>query len=446
LEPLKQEKIPYSDTSLDNLFDELFPICRSITGEGLRQSLGIFERYMPLQREQVASGTAVFDWVVPQEWQINSAQLTDSAGNVVADFDKNNLHVVNYSEAVDLELPLETLRPKLHTIPHLPAAVPYVTSYYKRDWGFCISQNQLNKLEEGIYHARIDSCFVDGGVDFSHCLIDGESDKEILLSSYLCHPSMANNELSGPLVLLGLYHRVLRWPRRRYSYRFLLNPETIGSLCFLHRYNKHLSEKMTGGLVLTCLGGPDSKLTYKSSRRGDSIIDSVMAFESHNGQMNVKPFTPTSGSDERQYCSPGFNLPVGNIVRTSYGGYEGYHNSLDTKEFMTIEALVDSIDTIEQLLLKVETGSTYVNKKPYGEPHLSKYDLYPSTNSIHSWDKSDDVLEDGRTQLNLILEVLSYCDGNRSIVDLAEHLGYRLEVFHPIIELLEKNSLLEHHA
>jgi aminopeptidase-like protein len=437
----------WSDQMLDAIFDELFPICRSISGPGLRQSLDIMARYMPLERSQVASGSRVFDWTVPPEWHVRAARLTGPDGRVVADFAANNLHLVNYSEPVDRVLPLAELRGHLHSLPHLPEAVPYVTSYYRRNWGFCLAHAELERLPQGDYHAFVDSAFVDGGVDYAQCRLPGESEREILLSSYLCHPSMANNELSGPLVLLGLYHRIRQWPRRRYSYRFLINPETIGSLCFLHGHHEHLARHLEAGLVLTCLGGPRDSLSYKCSRRGDGLFDRVFARLAAAGHgIEVRPFTPESGSDERQYCSPGFNLPVGNMVRTAYGDYPGYHNSLDDKAFMGIDRLVDAIDRIEQLLELAEVGATYVNCRPYGEPQLGRYDLYPSTNGAHTWTCSSDTLGDGRRRLGLILQTLSHCDGTAPMVELSDRLGVGLAEFAPIVEILERNGLLRHAA
>jgi len=254
---------------------------------------------------------------------------------------------------------------------------------------------------------------------------------------------MANNELSGPLVLLGLYHRIQHWSRRRYSYRFLLNPETIGSLCFLSRHHEHLSRVLAGGLVLTCLGGPNKGLSYKASRQGDGLIDRVVRHVmAHDASWSWRPFTPEHGSDERQYCSPGFNFPVGNIARTPYGHYPGYHNSLDDKQFMDIAHVQDSIDRIEYVLRLVEIGGVFANTKPYGEPHLSKYDLYPTENSHQTRSMSADTLDDGRLRLNLVLQVLSQCDGTRCLVELADDLGINLEQLSPVVETLERNRLL----
>jgi aminopeptidase-like protein len=258
---------------LNTAFDELFPLLRSITGPGLEQSLRYLEQYMPLHMEKVETGKQVFDWEVPKEWHFVKGTLTDPRGKVVADAKVNNLHVVNYSEPVDKYVSLEALQPHLHSLTDLPDAIPYVTSYYSQTWGFCISDNTRKNLTEGYYHAFIDSSYVDGGVPFSHCLLEGESEKEILLTSYLCHPSMANNELSGPLVILGLYQRMQKWKKRRYSYRFLLNPETIGSLCFLDKFSEHLKDNLISGMILTCLGGDQDKIRLKHSRMNDGLFD-----------------------------------------------------------------------------------------------------------------------------------------------------------------------------
>jgi aminopeptidase-like protein len=428
---------------LSDLFDELFPICRSITGPGLRESLDILARYIPLDRERVPSGTKVFDWVVPPEWQIEKARLVGPDGSSVVDFADSNLHVVNYSEPVDRRLSLNELKPHLHSLPHLPDAIPYATSYYKRTWGFCLSDRVLRDLPEGTYHARIDSRFVEGGVDFAQCVLPGESDAEILLASYFCHPSLANNELSGPLVLLGLYDRVRRWSRRRFTYRFLVNPETIGSLCFLHRYGNHLSDRLEAGLVLTCLGGPETQLSYKYSRSGGGLIDRLIGKLWHQ-KVKHRPFDPRNGSDERQYCSPGFNLPMGQMARTVYGQYEGYHNSLDSKEFMGIGSLVQSIDELESLLRDVEIAGRFRNTSPYGEPQLGRRDLYPNTNVHSTRNQSTDTVIDARTFLNRSLVVLNYSDGKHDMIQIAGKCGCSLQELEPIIERLEEVGLLVH--
>jgi aminopeptidase-like protein len=427
---------------LDRLFDELFPILRSITGPGLRQSLDVFARYMPLKIESVPSGTQVFDWQVPPEWRLKTAHLTGPNGELIADAAICNLHVLNYSAPVDAVLPLSELDGHLYSLPDLPDAIPYVTSYYKRNWGFCLKHSVRRTLPAGRYHAFIDSEFVDGGVPVADCTLPGESSAEVMLTSYLCHPSLANNELSGPLVLLGLYQRLKAWPRRRYTYRFVLNPETIGSLCYLHLNADHLKNHLAAGLVLTCLGGPN-RLTYKMSRRGDSIIDHLVHATAPRRSIRIRGFDPTGGSDERQYCSPGFDFPMGQMARAVYGEYDGYHNSLDDKEFMSIATLIESIDEIEDLLKTAEIAGVFVNLSPYGEPQLGRRGLYPTVNSAATWGSSSDDLTDTRTFLNRILHVLNYSDGRHTMLDIAARMGTDVEAFAPVVAKLEAAGLLK---
>lgn len=431
---------------LVDLLDELFPMCRSITGPGLRASLGVIGRHLPLHHLHVASGTPVFDWEVPPEWRIRSGRLTAPDGSTVVDFATSNLHVVNYSTAVDVELDLDDLQPHLHSLPSLPDAVPYVTSYYRRDWGFCLPHRQREQMSPGRYRAFIDAEHdASGGVDLAECVLPGDSDREILISSYLCHPSLGNNELSGPLALVALYRRLARWPKRRFTYRFVLGPETIGSLCYLHLRSDVLRERVESGLVLTCLGGPEPVLKYKRSRRGDGLIDRTIGhLADRSGRLEVRPFTPTSGSDERQYCSPGFNLPVGNIVRTGYGEYDGYHNSLDTAEFMDVDSVIESVDAIERVLTATELAGEFVNTKPFGEPQLGRYGLYPTQNSPDAAAASSDDVIDGRRQLSLLLEVLSHCDGESPLIDLAERLDMPVGDLAGTVGRLEDAGLLAH--
>jgi aminopeptidase-like protein len=432
------------ESTIDALFDELFPICRSITGPGLRRSLAIFERYMPLEIEGVPSGSQVFDWTAPPEWRIRSARLTGPDGSVVADLEESSLSVINYSAPVDAWLTLAELREHLHALPSLPTAIPYVTSYYQRRWGFCLPYDRLRALPEGAYHARIDSEFVPGAVEFGQCVLPGESEAEIVLSSYLCHPSLANNELSGPLALLAVYDRLSRWPRRRFTYRFILNPETIGSLCYLSRYGDHLRQTMAGGLVLTCLGGPSEKLSYQLTRRGNTLLDRVMEDIASEGviPLEIRAFDPTDGSDERQYCSPGFNLPMGQIARTVYGRYPEYHTSLDNKEFMDIAAVARSASSIEHILKRAEISWTYRNLAPYGEPQLGKRDLFPSLNSPDTRRHSSDHLSDERQFLKRSMMILNYSDGESSMIDIAARCGCAVGDLEPVLEKLEQVGLV----
>ena len=441
---MRADREPISEADLSRLFDRLFPICRSIAGEGLRESYRIIGDHMPLTLEGVPSGTQVFDWTVPPEWRIRGARLTAPDGSVVADFAASNLNVVNYAEPVDRVLSLDALRPHLHSLPDRPDVVPYVTSYYRRNWGFCLPHRTAAALPAGDYHAWIDSDFVDGEVTFASAELTGETGALVLLTSYLCHPSMANNELSGPLVLLGLYDRIRRWPRRRLTYRFLLNPETMGSLCYLYRYGDDLRQRLVGGLVLTCLGGPQPSLSYKRSRRETAPCDRLAAHlaDRQPDHWRLRAFDPSIGSDERQFCSPGFNLPMGQMARTVYGQYDGYHTSGDTKDVMDIAQLMRSIDQIETYLKAFDGNGRYENLAPYGEPQLGRRGLYPSVNSPALWGFSTDDRMDHRRMLTLILYVLNYADGQHDLIDIADKAGCTVGELLAIVARLEEGGLL----
>lgn len=430
---------------LNNLFDELFPITRSITGPGLRKSLEILSSEIPLDIQAVSSGTNVFDWEIPDEWHIYDAYLEGPDGQRYADFNESNLYVVNYSKPIDKSLPLSELKKHIYTNENVPDAIPYVTSYYNREWGFCLPHRVYDNLPDGEYHAYIDSEFTDGNLYYGHTTLEGESDEEMLITSYLCHPSMANNELSGPLVLSSLYSRIQEWETRYYTYRFVLAPETIGSLAYLSKHGDKLNQRLISGAVLTCLGGPKNKLSYQFSRQGDSLLDEVIRNINDNSTMNfhTRPFTPTGGSDERQYCSPGFDLPVGQFARTVYGEYDGYHNSNDDKEFMTIDALVDSSNRLEEVFRSLEYSGSFLNTKPYGEPKLDNHNLYPSTNAPETWnDSTDNIVNDDSQLLNAVLRILNYSDGEHRMVDIASSHNYAVQELIPVIERLQEENLL----
>ncbi len=434
--------------TLEAVFDELFPLCRSITGPGLRRSLAIVQRHLPLELEHVASGTQVFDWTVPHEWRIHEARLWDPDGKKLADLADSSLAVVSYSTAVDAELSLEELEPHLHSLPHLPDAVPYVTSYYKPGWGFCIPHRVRAALPRGTYRVRIRAEHLSGEqggrLDYGHCTLPGESAREILLTSYLCHPSLGNNELSGPLVLMCLYDRIRRWKRRRYTYRFVIHPETIGSLCYLWRYGEELRARLEAGLVLTCLGGDRESLSYKRSRSGRSLFDrAIPVLDEQEGLgIRLRDFVPIHGSDERQYCSPGFDLGVGQMARTVYGEYPGYHNSLDDKQFVRIDRIWNSAERIERLLRLTETAGCFRNLSPHGEPQLGRRGLYPNVNSAQTWNDSTDWLHDGRELRDRMLYILSYSDGKTDMLEIARRAGCSVAALAPAVERLERAELL----
>lgn len=429
---------------MDRLFDRLFPICRSITGPGVRETIAILREYLPLEQFAVPTGMKVFDWEVPREWRIRGAWLKGPDGEIIVDFKEHNLHVVNYSVPVNQKLSLEELKEHLYSVPHLPDAIPYVISYYKERWGFCLPHNVLEKLGPGQYHAYVDSELVQGELNYAHVVLPGESDQEVMFSSYICHPSMANNELSGPIVTAFLYLRLAKWEHRRFTYRFVLAPETIGAIAYLHQFGEEMREKLVAGMVLTCVGG-NEPLSFKKTRRGNSELDTMIPHLVHHKKLDVKlrGFTPIYGSDERQFGSPGFNLPVGQLSRGLHSGFPGYHNSLDTKETMTIEALQNSLDELEQICKALELNGYYINLSPYGEVKLDKYGLYPDMNAPTLRDHSNNEVVDHRTQLNRILTVLNYSDGQHTMQIIADRCACSILDLEPVIAILKEKQLID---
>ena len=427
---------------LDILFDELWPICRSITGQGLRDSLRLISKKIPFEIFSVPSHTRIFDWKVPQEWSIKKATLKGPNGKVYADFSKSNLSVLNYSTPINKCISLEELQKNLFTIPELPDAIPYVTSYYKKNWGFCLKHSLKEKMPAGLYECIIDSLHFDGELNYGEYLLkNGEDKKEILISSYLCHPSLANNELSGPLVMVGLYNRLKKRKNLRFNYRFYLGPETIGSLCFLKERGDTLVSKMVLGIVCTCLGGKNKNLSAKLPRDEQNFVNKFLKYQKDIG---IRKFTPTEGSDERQFCSPGFNLPVINIVRDVYGeGYVGYHNSLDNKDYMGINSLVESIERIERLLIDFEESYPLERVNPYGEPQLGKRDLYSNINSRDTWTASNDNVLESRDLLNAILWILSLSDGKTDIYEISKRSEIKISFLKKVVNLLITKKLIK---
>jgi aminopeptidase-like protein len=438
-----------SNLDIEKLFDELFPLPRSITGAGYRESLKILSRYIPFELDGISTGTKVFDWTVPQEWIIEDAYLLGPNGEKILDFKKNNLEVVNYSESIDKILELEELDKNLHSIPERSDWIPYVTSYYKKTWGFCLTHRQRQQLKPGKYHAVIKSSFVDGSVEYGYRYlrgnaVNGEVEKKlILISSYLCHPSLANNELSGPIMLAALYERMEKWKNRRFDYLFVVNPETIGSICFLKQHGSKIAKSMQAGLVLTCLGGPKEKLSYKKSRRGDSTLDKLFLQLEQEGEIETRDFDPSEGSDERQYCSAGFNLPVGQISRTIYGSYPEYHTSADDKEFVRLDDFLATITKIEDILKMHDLLRPLKRIEPYCEIQLGKRGLYPNINSPQTWGASSDSLQDQQEQLKAVMYILSYADGKSDLVDIARLTKIKMKNLYKYAEKLMNANLLK---
>ena len=438
------------NSEINNLFDRLWPICRSITGPGIKESLKIIQDYVPINILEVPTGTKVFDWVVPPEWKLNKATLHTEDGELIISTEASNIHVLNFSKPFNGEVTYEELEQHLYSDKNLPEAIPYVTSYYVRRWGLCISDKQKSSLKrDKKYIVNIDTEIYDGSLRYGDCTLKGESDKTILISTYLCHPSLANNELSGPLALVSLYQKLSKLKRRHFTYRFIIIPETIGSITFLSITPESELKKIYAGIVLTCLGGPSKTISFKHSRRHwlgeESDIDSFLeSLCSHNNKLfNEREFNPTDGSDERQFCSPGINLPVIQAARTVYNDYDQYHSSLDNKDFMDIKSVKDSVQKIYFFLRAFEINrSSLLPKVSGGEPFLGKRGLKPTINSSQTRSMSSDDDDDSRNKLNLMLNIISLVDGKHRLQEIVEFLHTTYEKAVPTIEeLIEKGVI-----
>jgi aminopeptidase-like protein len=391
--------------SMHTFMRELFPICRSITGDGVRATLAAVGCRIPLELHEVPSGTAVLDWTVPDEWNIEDAYIAKD-GRRVVDFRQSNLHVVSYSEPVRAVMPLAELRPHLQTLAEHPEWVPYRTSYYSRTWGFCLSQRQLDGLEDGDYEVLVDSTLEPGSLTYGECFLPGEREEEVLLTTHVCHPSLANDNLSGLTLLTEIGSRLRDIPHSL-SYRLLFIPGTIGSITWLARNEGRVSN-IVGGLVLACVGDSAS-LTYKRSRRGDALVDRAASYVLGQGQ--VVDFIPW-GWDERQFNSPGFDLPVGSLSRSREAEYEEYHSSADDLELVRPEALEEALDAVLEILDVLDTDRRYLNLAPKGEPQLGRRGLYPKVGGPAA---EQDQLA--------ILWVLNQSDGQNSLLDIADRSG-----------------------
>jgi aminopeptidase-like protein len=418
-------------TFMLRLAGELFPICRSITGNGVRRSLQILNRYIPLQITEVPSGSAALDWTVPREWNIRQAYIAKLDGTRVIDFERNNLHIVQYSAPLDQVLPVHELRDHLHTLPERPDWIPYRTSYYRQTWGFCLTHRQLEALTDLTYRVVIDSTLTDGHLTYGECVVQGETEREVLLSCHICHPSLANDNLSAIAVATMLARR-LRETRPRYTYRFLFIPGTIGSLTWLSRNEDKLG-LIDYGLVLSCLGDSGG-VTYKQSRRGNANIDRIVAHVLRNDPAphRITPFVPY-GYDERQYCAPGFNLPVGCLMRTPNGEYPEYHTSADNLSLLRREGLAHSLAVLQRIVKVIEGDMTYRSRNLKGEPQLGRRGLWGSMGGLRSA---------GNEQLAL-LWVLNLADGQHSLLDVAERSDLPFSSIRTAADALVNADLLE---
>ena len=437
----------YLMINLEKTFDQLFPICRSITGAGYRQSFNLIKKFIPFKKYKYKSGKKVFDWKVPNEWNIRDAYVENSKGEKVIDFNLNNLHIMSYSTPIKKIMALSELDKYLHSIPHLPNYIPYVTSYYKKKWGFCLSHNHRIKLKNENYKVLINSSLKKGFVEWGECLLkktvkDNSLKKDtILITSYLCHPSMANNELSGPLIQILIYLKLKKLKKRKFNYLFVINPETIGSICFIHKKLNFLKEKMLSGLVLTCLGGPENKLSYKLSREGNSLFDRYFNKLAKNKKIKIRRFD-TNGSDERQYCSSECNLPVGQLARTVYGKNKEYHTSADNKKFVKLKKFKKTSNDIFNFIKDNEKQIFLRRKQPYCEIQLGKRGLYPNTNSPNTWKDSSDNVLNSKDQLDIITNILAAADGLTVLSDVKFDKKYTYRNIKKVYDKLKKRGLL----
>ena len=419
---------------LEHYFDRLWPINRSITGAGFRESLDILSEIIPADRLKFETGSRVLDWTVPMEWSVKDAYFIDPDGQKHAEFKKNNLHLVGYSIPFSGKLSLDEFKKHLFSLPENPDAIPYVTSYYKESWGFCLAHHELEALPQGEYEINIETELKPGWVEVGEVVIPGQSNQEIFFSANLCHPSLANNELSGPLVLSFLYRTIKAMSSRNYTYRFVLLPEGIGSVCYLSKMGEHLTRHMIAGYVLTCLGDNEN-FTYKISRQENSIADRAAQIVLRDyGKHRTVDFFP-GGGDEKHYCSPGYDLPVGSLMRAMFGEFKEYHTSLDNKSFIRFESLAESIKLLMDIVNVIENNKKWNATVIHGQPQLGKRGLYPKISSV-SYGK---ILED---KVYAMLWMLNYSDGKHDLITIAEKSKYNIQLLIEASKELEVANLL----
>ena len=414
------------------LIAELYPICRSITGDGLRRSLEILGRQVPLQMREVPSGTPILDWTVPKEWNVRGAYIATLDGRLIVDFADSNLHILQYSRPIDRIVAIDELQEHLHSLPDAPDWIPYRTAYFADTWGFCLTQRQRDSLSDSHYRVVIDATLADGHLTYGELLLQGASTEEALFSCHSCHPSLANDNLSGMAVATMLARHLMGAPHRL-TYRFLFIPGMLGSLTWLAR-NEGVIPRIRHGLVLSCLGDAGT-VTYKKSRCGSAAIDRYVEHVlRHRGTSHrIVPFSPY-GYDERQYCSPGFDMPVGCLMRSPNGTFPEYHTSADNLDFMRPESLVDSLETLKRIVEIIECDVTYRSLNPKGEPQLGRRGLYKPI-SGHK-DANDD------SQMAL-LWTLNLADGRHSLFEMAERSGLPFATIKTAADALRDKELLE---
>lgn len=417
---------------LESYFDRLWPLCRSIMGPGYRESLKILSELIPLSPLTFESGSKVFDWTVPLEWQPREAYFIGPDKKRYADFSKNNLHLLNYSTPFKGRMTFEELDKHLYSLPEQPDAIPYLTTYYKERWGFCLSHRERQNLPRGEYDVIVDTELKPGQLVVGELVLPGATQDEILFSTYLCHPSMANNELSGPLAMALLYERISKLDKRHWTYRFVVSAETIGTLCYLSKRGDELKRNVRAGYQMTCLGdaGP---FTYKRSKQLNSMADWAALRVLNSHPHKVIDFDPADGSDERQYCSPGFNLPLGSLMRTVYAQYPEYHTSLDNKSFIRFDKLLETVEVYFEIAKLLERNPIYVNLNSHGEPQLGKRGLYPNLGGQ----------KEIENEVRAIMWTLSFCDGHHGLLQIADRAGLPETAIFGAAEKLKKSGLLQ---
>lgn len=416
---------------MHDLCAELFPVCRSITGAGVRTTLGVLARELPgLEIHEVPSGTPALDWTVPLEWNVRDAYVADADGRKIIDFRRSNLHLMSYSIPVRQRMTLDELRPHLHSMPDRPDWVPYRTSYYNETWGFCLSHNDLLALPDGEYEVVVDATLEPGSLTYGELVLPGEEPGEVLLTAHVCHPSLCNDNLSGISLLTAIGHELLARPRR-FGYRLLFMPGTIGSLTWLATHRDVVGD-IRHGVVLSGVGD-DAGFTWKRSRRGDAEVDRVVSrlLEESGRPHQVVDFSPY-GYDERQFCSPGFNLPVGRLGRKPHGEYPEYHTSADDLSFVTATRLQESYDLLSDVLSALEANRTYRNLQPYGEPQLGRRGLYRSVGGA----------VDSKSVEMAFLWVLNLSDGTNDLLAIATRSGLPFSTIRAAADALREHDLL----
>lgn len=417
---------------MHHLCYKLFPLCRSITGDGVRQTLQIIKEHLPdLQIHEVPTGTRAFDWIVPKEWNINDAYVLGPDGNKIIDFKESNLHVVGYSVPVSKTVTLEELQEHLYSLPTQPDAIPYVTSYYHERWGFCLTENQRNKLRFGQYQIYIDSSLTEGSLTYGELIIPGATEQEIFLSTYICHPSMANNELSGPAVTTYLAKYLQSLKKIVHTFRIIFIPETIGSIVYLSRNLETLKKNVVAGFNVTCIGD-NRAYSYLPSRYGCTLADRVVRHVLNHLHPDYITYRYLDrGSDERQYCSTGVELPVVSVMRTKYGSYPEYHTSLDNLDLITPEGLAGGYEVLQKCIDVLERNEMLITTI-LCEPQLGKRGLYPTLSTKNSASSVQDVMN-----------LLAYCDGQNDLIAVGELINRPVWVLYQIVDKLKEHALIK---